>query len=160
MKKALCLISLLFVACTADFSVSEAFPDQCRWMDLVRVVDGDTIVVTGNERVRFIGIDSPEMKHPEKPVQHYSLESARELKRLLAGADKVCLLSDPQSDKKDKYNRTLAYVFRREGLDVNAQMLKIGAAKAYLWFEFSRKEEFKALADQARSDQQGLWSQR
>jgi len=159
MKKYLFIAALCLTGCGSVFSIPESFPDQCRWVDLVRVVDGDTIIVNESERVRFIGIDSPEMKHPKKPVQPYSLESARELKRLLRNQSQVCLLSDPAGDEKDIYERTLAYIFRKDGLDVNAEMLKRGAARAYLWFEFSRKEEFKNLADQARSEDQGLWSQ-
>ncbi len=157
MKYGIIFFGLLLSACATAWSAQEAFPTECRWETLVRVVDGDTIIVGEKESIRFIGIDTPEMKHPEKPVQHYALESSRELKRLLDGQARVCLISDPEGDKKDIYKRTLAYVFRADGLDTNAEMIKRGAARTYLYFPFSRKEEFRIYGEQARSEQIGLW---
>jgi len=71
----------------------------------VRVVDGDTIVLDGGEKVRLIGIDTPETVHPSKPVQHGGPEASRATKSLVEGRE-VQVEYDVQ--RLDKYRRTLA----------------------------------------------------
>ncbi len=76
-----------------------------------RVIDGDTIQLTNGEIVRLIGVDTPETKHPQKPVEYYGKEASAFTKRMVEGKA-VRLEYDQQ--RKGKYNRTLAYVFTRK----------------------------------------------
>jgi len=138
---------------TPDFSKSIACP-------VLRVIDGDTIVVDSNGlkiTVRLIGIDTPETKHPTKPVQYYGKEASRFTDNLLKG-EKVYLVGDTEGDKIDKYGRTLAHVYRApDGLFVNAEIIRQGYGHAYTRFPFKYMEEFKQLERFARKAEKGLW---
>ncbi|MCF7917937.1 thermonuclease family protein [Candidatus Gracilibacteria bacterium] len=135
----------------------ENYPQNCRWAELSRIIDGDTIVVDEDAKVRFIGIDTPEDKDPRKPLQPFALEAADALRDILKDSSKVCLISDSVGDQIDKYGRTLAYVFSEEGVDANAELLKRGFAKGYYYFPFERKEEFHVYEAQAKEAKVGRW---
>ena len=77
-----------------------------------RVVDGDTIILSNGERVRLIGVDTPETKHPNKPVQYFGKEASAFSKRMVEGKE-VTLEYGQQ--KRDKYGRLLAYVYLMDG---------------------------------------------
>ncbi len=139
-----------------DF-VTKNFPEKCEWQKYVRTVDGDTIVVDKKTRVRFIGIDTPEIKHPEKPLQPFGPEASEKTKSLLKNSEKVCLIADSIGDKIDTYNRQLAYIFTETGADVNAELLLSGLAKGYYWFDFERKEEFRQYEEEAKKKKVGVW---
>jgi micrococcal nuclease len=139
------------------FFAEQNFPNKCRWETLNRVVDGDTVIVGRDERVRFIGIDTPEIKHPNKPLDPRGLVSSDYLKDLIGDSKKICLIEDTIGDKIDKYDRTLAYLFTEEGTDLNADLVKSGWAKGYFYFAFDRKHEFRSYESIARSKKIGLW---
>jgi micrococcal nuclease len=122
-----------------------------------RVVDGDTIVVTGGERVRFIGMDTPETKDPRKPVQCFGREASARTERLLPPGTAVALVYDV--DRIDRYGRTLAYVYRAsDGLFVNASLVRDGYAVAFtVPPNVAKADEFVRLARQARQAGRGLW---
>jgi len=87
---------------------------------VARVVDGDTIDVTVNgteERVRLIGIDTPETVKPNTPVQCYGPEASEHTKELLPPGTPVYLERDLVA--RDDYGRLLSYVFRNDGVFVN-----------------------------------------
>jgi len=136
------------------------FPGQCDWLGFGRVVDGDTIIVfdaDGQVRVRMIGVDTPESKKEGTPIQDYALESSRVLKNLIGSPEQVCLIQDTIGDQSDIYDRRLSYVYTEAGIDLNAEMLRRGWAKAYLRFPFDRKPEFKTLEATAKESRVGRW---
>jgi len=128
---------------------------------VVRVVDGDTIVVNNKGKkvkVRLIGIDTPETVHPAKPVEYYGKEASRFTRNLLKG-EMIYIASDPQGNKTDRYGRTLAYVYRvPDGLFVNAEIIRQGYGHAYTRFPFKYLEEFRQLERFARKAEKGLWA--
>ena len=89
----------------------------------IRVIDGDTIVLESGEKVRLIGVDTPELHHPKKPVQYYAKEAKEFTKSLVEGKD-VRLKYDWQ--RKDKYGRTLAYVYLKDRTFLNIEIIKQG----------------------------------
>jgi len=99
---------------------------------LARVIDGDTIVVRldgRSERVRYIGIDTPETVKPGTPVQCYG-PAAHELNARLLGASGAALTLRFDRELRDRYGRLLAYVYRaRDGLLLNARLVAEGAAR-------------------------------
>ncbi len=136
------------------------YPERCDWLGFGRVVDGDTIVTydeNGQVRVRMIGIDTPESKREGTPVQDHALDASRELKNLIGNPLQVCLVQDTIGDQYDVYERRLSYVFTEDGLDLNAEMLRRGWARAYLRFPFDRKSEFAALERTAKDAKIGRW---
>jgi micrococcal nuclease len=125
-----------------------------------RVVDGDTVVVRlggREERVRYIGMDTPESVKPGTPVQCYAEAAARENRRLVAGR-RVRLVQDAESH--DRYGRLLAYVYREpDGLFVNAELVRRGYARVLtIPPNVAHEGEFRRLARRARSAGRGLWS--
>jgi len=122
-----------------------------------RVIDGDTIVVTDGdkiEKVRLIGVDTPETVHPKKPVEYFGKEASAFTKSMCEGK-KVRLEYD--QTKRDKYNRLLAYVYLEDGTFLNAEIVKQGYGHAYTRFPFKYLEEFREYEREAREDKRGLW---
>jgi micrococcal nuclease len=128
---------------------------------VLRVVDGDTIQVRLDggrvERVRYIGIDTPESVKPGTPVQCYAHKAAAENARLVAGR-RVRLVLDVEH--RDRFGRLLAYVYRAsDGRFVNAELVRGGFARTLTIPPDVRfAARFRTLAAQARRDHRGLWS--
>lgn len=121
--------------------------------------DGDTITIDMDgkeEKVRFIGVDTPETHDPRKPVQCYG-EAAAAFTRKLIGTSRVKLEADPENTNRDRYNRLLRYVYLPDGTFVNAEIIRQGYGFAYTSFPFTRANEFRALEQQARDTRTGLW---
>ena len=119
-----------------------------------RVIDGDTILLADGERVRLIGVDTPETKHPQKPVERFGKEAYLFTKRMVEGKE-VHLEYDWQ--RRDKYNRLLAYVYLLDGTFLNAEIIKQGYGFAYTRFPFKYLEEFRKYEREARENKRGLW---
>ena len=123
----------------------------------IRAVDGDTIIVNiagQKERVRLIGVDTPETKHPRKPVQRYGKEAYNFTWRMAEGK-KVRLEFD--QNQRDRYKRLLAYVFLEDGTFLNAEIIKQGYGYVYTKFPFKYMNEFRNYEREARIRKRGLW---
>lgn len=120
------------------------------------VIDGDTIIVNGNEKVRLIGVDTPETKHPQKPVEFFGKEASAFTKSLVEG--KTVRLTFDQ-ELTDKYGRTLAYIYLEDGTFVNAEIIKQGYGHAYIQYPFKYLEEFIQYEREARINNRGLWKE-
>ena len=127
------------------------------WRAVTRVVDGDTIILDGNERVRLIGVDTPETVDPRRPVQYFGKEASAFTKRMVEGK-KVRLEFD--QTRKDRYGRTLAYIYLEDGTHLNAEIVKRGYGHAYTRFPFRYLEEFRRYQREAREAGRGLWKER
>ena len=122
---------------------------------VTRVVDGDTVVVAGVGVVRLIGVDTPETKHPLKPVERFGAEASAFLARLVKSRV-VRLEYDWQ--RTDRYGRTLAYLYLASGTFVNAEIVRQGYGFAYTKYPFKYLDEFRALEREARAAKHGLWA--
>lgn len=121
-----------------------------------RVVDGDTFVLASGERVRLIGIDTPETVHPNKGVEAYGREASAFTKSLLAGK-RVRLEFDVEP--RDRYGRLLAYVYLSDGTFVNAELVKRGFAQASTYPpNVKHAATFRELQREAREARRGLWA--
>jgi len=127
---------------------------------VVRVVDGDTIVVSPHEKVRLIGVDTPETVHPKRAVQCFG-NNAKEFTRSMVEHRTIRLVLDETNrvrNHKDRYGRTLAYVYFDDGTMLNAELIRRGYAYAYTRFPFRHVVEFRQLERIARSQAVGLWA--
>ena len=125
---------------------------------MVRVVDGDTVVVAPDTTVRLIGIDTPETVDPRKPVQCFGREASAYAHLLLDGRS-VWLEYDPSQGRLDKYRRTLAYVWMPDGRLFNEVMIADGYAHEYTYdLPYRYQATFIAAERAARESDRGLWS--
>lgn len=122
-----------------------------------RVVDGDTLKLAGGDRVRLIGVDTPETKKPGTPVQCYGKAASAFTERLVEGR-RVTLTFD--AEREDRYGRVLAYVARAsDGLDVNAELVRRGYARTLtIAPNDAHAAEYAALQRTARRHGRGLWA--
>ncbi|MFQ5826307.1 MAG: thermonuclease family protein [Dehalococcoidia bacterium] len=122
---------------------------------MVRVIDGDTIEIDNGELVRYLGIDTPETVHPEKPVECYGPEASERNRALVEG--KVVTLLRDGSDR-DQYGRLLRYVFA-EGTFVNGDLVWGGYAFARSYGDSPRLyQTLVQLERSAREELRGLWA--
>jgi micrococcal nuclease len=122
-------------------------------------VDGDTIAVNMNghgEKVRFIGVDTPETHKPNTPVQCYG-PAAADFTQHTIGKSSVRLESDPLSTDRDRYGRLLRYVYLPDGTLVNEKLIQGGYGFYYPYFPFSKSKQFAADEQTAMSARKGLW---
>jgi micrococcal nuclease len=128
---------------------------------VARIVDGDTIDVTiggRRERVRLIGIDTPETKKPNTPVQCYGPEATEFTKSLLAVDAPLHLERDVVA--RDDYGRMLAYVYLvGDGTFVNMKIISNGYARPLtIAPNVAHADEFVQAARAAEADNIGLWA--
>jgi micrococcal nuclease len=150
---------------SAEGIVFQATTTSALQAEVLRAVDGDTLDVkismTGQEvKVRLLGINTPESVDPRRPVQCFGKEASKHMKELVEGKT-VLLVEDLKADDRDKYGRWLRNVVRMEDqLDVNATLVDQGYANAYLSFplDAKRKAQLRALEQQAKAAERGLWS--
>jgi len=133
--------------------------------DVVRVVDGDTIVARldaepGTEyKIRLLGVNTPETVDPRRAVQCFGKQASDFAKKTLSGK-RVRLEADPQADERDKYDRLLRNITLADGTDFNALLVREGFANAYLSFPLNaaRKVELRKLEAEAKAAGRGLWA--
>ncbi len=117
---------------------------------VMRVVDGDTILISGNEFVRYIGIDTPEREQP-------LYEEAKTANARLLQWKKITFEADVND--RDVHSRLLRYVFADEKL-VNAELVRMGYALVYRQGLFPEQKYFELLkqaADEAARNRRGIW---
>jgi len=131
------------------------------YMPIKKFVDGDTFWVDDGSKkglkIRLIGVNTPETVHPQKPVEFYGKEASAYVKDLLIGK-KVRLEFDV--DRVDRYGRTLAYVFLKDGTFLNAELVKNGYAQIMtIPPNVKYSEKFLKLEREARDNNRGLWNE-
>jgi micrococcal nuclease len=124
------------------------------------VSDGDTVAVLMDgreEKVRMIGVDTPETVKPNSPVECYGEAASNFLKSYLKNQT-IRLESDPINQNRDRYDRLLRYVYMKDGTLVNKKIISDGYGFAYLSFPFTKAEEFANAQKDARMNNRGVWS--
>ncbi|WP_299306195.1 thermonuclease family protein [uncultured Brachybacterium sp.] len=128
------------------------------------VIDGDTIDVTDPEgetqRVRLLGINTPEVAHDGDAGQCGGEAAADQLEELLPEGAAVELVSDDHADSEDRYGRLLRYVETEDGTDAGAAL--IAAGYAYAWAPGreptpERMDDYEAATNTARTAGIGAW---
>lgn len=121
---------------------------------VTRVVDGDTIEIEGGQKIRYIGIDTPETVHPNKVVECFGVEASNYNKSLVDG--KRVRLEKDITDI-DRYGRLLRYVYV-DDVFVNLKMVQDGYAKSYTYPpDVKHQDLFLAANREAMTTNKGLW---
>lgn len=132
------LLAILLIGCSP--SENEA--------SFVRVIDGDTLVATINgkeEYIRLLLVDTPETKHPDKEVQPFGPEASQLMKDTFSPSDSIQI--EFGTEKRDKYDRLLAYVYTEDGNMFNKMLLEKGLARVAYVYPPNDKyvEEFREI---------------
>lgn len=162
---ALLIVTAILTACGAPRAATPSPAAGAGTLDanatLEYITDGDTIGVRVHgkvERVRLIGIDTPETKKPNTPVQCFGPEATKYTTSLLPTGTRLHLERDVVA--RDVYGRLLAYVYRSDdGMFVNLQIIRQGYARPLtIPPNVAHVDEFVAAAQAARTDDIGLWA--
>ncbi len=159
---------LFFWSFLAAFFISTAIADELclsssqqlakvtDWGDIARIVDGDTIHLKDGRKVRFIGIDTPELGHNGEASQPYGRQAYDALVQLLNNQKKIGLSYD--KDKKDRYQRVLAYINLSDGQSVEQILLSKGLAHSIVVPPNDQRIKcYRSIETSARKADLGLW---
>jgi len=159
---AVCVVLFLCLAGLVGFSagrITQVCPAESSLLEatwtierakVTAVIDGDTIEIEGRERVRYIGIDTPEID------ECYGPEATKANRELVEGKE-VILIRDVEN--QDKYNRLLRYVIA-DGRFVNAELVRLGYAEARFYGESVMFQQVLTLFGRYAMEQKvGLWGQ-
>jgi endonuclease YncB( thermonuclease family) len=151
----------------ADLATSKA--ERASWPDpprgavaakVQRVVDGDTFVASVNgrrERVRVIGVDTPESVDPNRPDEPFGEEASNFAKHYLN--DRTVRMAG-DVEPRDRYGRMLAYVWLADGTFWNALLAAEGYAQQLtIPPNVTYADLFRRLVGEARRENRGLWAQ-
>ncbi len=122
---------------------------------VTRVIDGDTFEIEAGKRVRYIGIDTPELATKQKSAQCFSQEAAEKNKELIEG--KTVQLEKDRSET-DRYGRLLRYVYINNTF-VNKILIEEGFAKVDAFLpDVKYYSLLKEAETQAKTNRKGLWN--
>ena len=142
--RAFWLLAVIFLLALLYGCISQ--PDTVR---VIRVIDGDTITIEGGYRVRYIGIDTPEL------LEDFGQEAWQANCELVEG--KVVRLERDMSET-DKYGRLLRYVYV-DDIFVNADLVKQGMAEAKAYPPGIKYQDYlEDLEQEARRADRGMWT--
>lgn len=155
LKPLLLFVFLLAFLALRTFLPSSIPPDLSEPVTVIRVIDGDTIEISGGITVRLIGVDTPESVHPDETKNSdYGKAAAQWTTDLLSGQS-VRLEYD--TEQTDSYGRTLAYVYL-DGVMVNEILLKNGLAKTMSISPNTKyANRFQMLEQEAKQNRVGFW---
>jgi len=157
MKKLLTPKNIGFVVLAIVVAYSAVFFAPQKKYDVVRVIDGDTIVIDdgGEEQsVRLLGIDAPEVR-PQ--TECFAEEGGTALFERIGG-EKVRLVFDESQNMQDIYGRVLALVYLPDGTLLNEYMVQEGYAVEYTYITpHAHQTDFREIEADARSHARGLW---
>jgi micrococcal nuclease len=130
-------------------------PGDRREGRITKITDGDTIRI-GEERIRLIGVDTPETRKPGTPVQCFGKKATAFATKAVLGRQ-VTLELD--AEERDRYGRLLAYVRRsNDGYFLNAELVRQGYAQVLtIPPNIKYADRFLALQRRARAESRGLW---
>lgn len=153
-KKLIIFISLFFIGLNSIYAKEIVKFSSC--------VDGDTIkVILDNKEytVRMLAIDTPESVHPTKGVEYYGKEASNHTCETVKNAKKLEIEYDENSDKLDKYNRLLVWVFT-DGKLLQKDLVEKGYAKvAYLYDDYKYTNKLEEAQELASAKNIGIWNE-
>lgn len=155
MKKKLTILILIFFIGLNNIHAKEK-------VKFVDCVDGDTIKIELDNKeytVRMLAVDTPESVHPTKPVEYYGKEASNYTCNKVKNAKKIEIEYDEDSEKMDKYDRLLVWVFIDDVLH-QKDLVENGYAKvAYLYGDYKYTKELENVQELASANNLGIWNE-
>lgn len=156
MNKVKVFILMFLILC-----ITPVFANETVEVKFSKCVDGDTAKFILNKKeitARFLAVDTPETKHPTKGVEPFGKEASNYTCDKLTNAKKIVLEYDDGSDKKDKYDRHLVWVYYDDNF-LQEELISNGLAKvAYLYGDYKYTKDLQDAEVVAKSDKKGIWS--
>jgi len=130
-------------------------PEATRLVE--RAVDGDTLVLDGGERLRLIGVDTPETHHTRRKsgAECFGQEAWEFTRDRVVGREVRVVFE--RGERRDRYGRTLGYVYLGDGAFLNLELLEQGYARVYRAMPRRFKVQFFGAERDARDHRRGLW---
>ena len=160
---------ILFALLFSFISIVGLYAQDTSIHKVIRIVDGDTFDLDNKEKVRVIGIDTPE-KWDSKKLDKDAEDNSKDKSTIIALGKlasehatelllnkTVTLISDETNLDKDRYGRWLRYVYMPDGTLFNLKMIQDGYAYAYTKFPFKLMEQFRQAMREVREGGKGLW---
>ena len=160
-EKFISQIPIVASSITISSSPETVASDSAEIAVVQRVVDGDTIELSDGRKVRYIGVDTPELHHPTKSVQCFGKEAMEKNKELVEGKT-IKMMKDVS--ETDRYKRLLRYIWvpstsSGQDLFVNEYLAREGFAHQSTFPpDVKYVELFRKAAEEARVSNKGLWS--
>lgn len=163
------LITSLLYFGLKSVSCEKPSHDKNEFFSVARVIDGDTLKLSNGEKIRLIGIDTPEKYYGKKllrdarrdgkdirTIQGMGSKASKFVKEII-GNKRVRLEFD--AEKRDRYGRVLAYVYLDDGTFLNAKIVEEGYAQVFtVPPNVKYADRFLELQREARKNKKGLWS--
>lgn len=156
----LIIISIIFSGCVSLTQTNEN-------AEISRIVDGDTVEISSGEKIRLIGVDTPEKFGEVNTEEFESVENKTCLKEYAYKATKfmeenledkkVNMSTDYLVGDKGSYGRKLRYI-EHNGTDYNKRLVEQGLARVYTEKSSIRMDSYLEEEKQARKNKKGLWS--
>jgi len=155
-KKIILFLTIFFIGLNSIYAKEKVKLSDC--------VDGDTIKILLSDdkkvyTVRMLAVDTPESVHPTVGVEYYGKEASNYTCDLVTNAKKIEIEYDNNSDKKDKYDRLLVWVFVDNEL-LQKKLIENGYAEvAYLYGDYKYTSELQAAQEKASAKNIGIWNE-
>lgn len=163
------IVNLIFLGVSSDTLIQQtttpsehttSIDNNAVHYPVVSVVDGDTIKVIMNkktEKIRIIGLNTPETVDPRKPVECFGKEASAKAKELLLGKN-ILLMSDPTQTDRDTFGRLLRYVILPDGTDFGLSMIASGYGYEYTYrYPYEKQSAYRDAQKNAEARDSGLW---
>lgn len=154
---------ILFVGLVMQFKTQNNRQEEAiqpGFYEVLSIADGDTITVDmegKKEKVRFIGVDTPEVAHNKGEVSQCYAEKAKAFTEASIDGKRVKLVADEKGSNRDRYGRLLRYVYSHDSRPIDEQLVSEGFGFAVDGFSYSKKEVYLELMDDAELGRKGLW---
>ncbi len=130
-------------------------PYEKQKVKVIRVIDGDTIEIEGKKKIRYIGVNTPELHDPRKPIECYGQTAVDENKKLVEGKE---IFIQKDVSEIDKYKRLLRYVWVGDTF-VNDYLVRQGFAQVSTFPpDVKYQQQFLEAQMEAKKNNRGLWS--
>lgn len=153
-------IKLIIILVFSIFMFSAQVNAETKEVEFYKCVDGDTAKIKYNDQIktlRFLAIDTPETKHPEKGREPFGKEASNYTCNKLENAKNIKIEYDTGSDKTDKYDRDLVWVFVDDILLQQELIIKGYAKVAYLYGDYKYTEMLQEKEKVAKAKKVGIW---
>ena len=147
--------ALAYQALSHQTLAFQAGSSAASWEKVKYVIDGDTFALASGDKVRMVGINTPELGHGKKPDEPLGNIAKKYLEGQIKGQSVQLVFG---KEKKDKYGRLLARVKTESGKDMQVELLRRGLAFAIaVGRDLEGLDELLAAEQEARADDKGVW---